>query len=139
MADTTDTNWKQTAESEVRALVVEHVEYFSRGQCREIPKQTFQAPVWVGTDPVRMLATASDVDAFFERVIGAIREDGYHHSDVLSVDVRLLNRQSAIADLHYRRYREDGTVLGNPDSRAAYLVLRTAYGWRITALLPVRR
>ena len=129
----------QSPESEIRDLVIEQVELFSRGEWDDMPVHTFQAPVWVGSDPARLLQSSDDVARFFERLITAIREKGYSHSEVLDVSVTMMSPASAIGHLTYRRYRADGSVFGPDESRTDYLTLKTEGGWRFTALLPIRR
>ena len=126
-----------SAMTEIRTLFTEYNDNFSRGRSMEISKSNVQAPFRLAVNPPVTHASASDVDTFYKGLITSIRAEGYDHSEIVDLDIRVLNPHSAIADLTYRRYLQNGTVMGNPNRKATYLVLRTDAGWRITALIPV--
>ncbi len=122
-------------QSEIRQLFDIYFEYFGHGRAKEISESVYRAPVWIGTTSPRSLATSADVEAFFGRMIGAIKDAGYSHSEIIDLAIRQLNPSAALAELTYRRYLKDGSVMGAPVRRGTYIVFLTEDGWRITALI----
>lgn len=125
--------------AEIRTLFTKYVDDFSHGRSKEISESIIQPPLLLGFDPPRTLSSATEVEAFYERAIAAIRGEGYDHSEILDLDVRLLNSYSAIVDLTYRRYKQDETIMGDPKRQGTYLVFLTSSGWRISALVTIRK
>ena len=126
---------RETVPSAIRTLFDVYLEHFRQGRSKEIAETVYRAPVWIGATPPRNLATTAEVEAFFSRSIGAIKEAGYSHSEILDLEIRQLNPSAALADLAYRRYLEGGAIMGPPVRRATYIVLHTQDGWRISGLI----
>ncbi len=129
----------QSQQAEIRALFEEPNGYFSRGEAKKISERTVRAPMWRGASPAALYETTADVEALFNRATSTIRAEGYDHSEILGLEIQLVNLDTAIVDMAYRRFLKDGTVMGPQRREATYWVLRTDAGWRITALAPRQR
>ena len=123
-----------TEKAEIRTLFETHNNYFSRGDAHQISLKTIQAPAWIGLAEVVALQTPADVEERFAVATAVIREQGYDHSEILGLDIRMVNRNAAVVDMTFRRFLKNGEVLGTPTRRATYTVLRTSSGWRIVTL-----
>ncbi len=136
-AQQNNADWQAEAKAEIRDLFVRYVDHFSQGRSKEIAVKIFQVPTW-RTGPSGLASTwttAAEVERDFDQAVAAIRAQGYSHSEILDLNIRLLSPNAAFTDFKFRRYLKDGTVMGKATRETGQLVVRTADGWRIAALL----
>jgi NTF2-like protein (DUF6841) len=74
-------------------------------------------------------ATRKDQEAFFENFLWALVKGGYERSSWESLEVRLLDPQTAIASGVTVRYRANGSVFARVG--VTYALRSTAEGWKI--------
>ncbi len=136
-AQQNDADWQAEAKAEIRDLFDRYADHFSQGRSKEIAVNIFRVPTWrAGPSSLASTwSTTAEVERDFDQAAGAIRAQGYSHSEILDLNIRLLNPNTAFTDFKFRRYLKDGTVMGKATQETSQLVVRTADGWRITALL----
>lgn len=78
------------------------------------------------------LTDAEQVTAALQRQIDDARAAGYHHSEVLSAEISVLNVVSSLYRGSFSRHRSDGSEIGR--LTATYLVTSGPAGRRISAL-----
>ena len=93
----------------------------------------YGVPLLIATDDAFVALTSDDpVIAAAQRQIDGMRAANYHHSDVLSSEVTVLNATSALYRGAFSRRRADGSQISQ--LTVTYLVTDGSAGRRISAL-----
>jgi hypothetical protein len=93
----------------------------------------YGVPLLLATDDAFVALTSDDrVMAAAQRQIDGMRAADYHHSDVLSSEVTVLNATSALYRGAFSRRRADGSQISQ--LTVTYLVTDGSAGRRISAL-----
>ena len=94
----------------------------------------YGVPLLLATDDAFVALTSGDqVIAAAQRQIDGMRAADYHHSDVLSSEVTVLNATSALYRGAFSRRRADGSQISQ--LTVTYLVTDGSAGRRISALV----
>jgi hypothetical protein len=88
--------------------------------------------VLTSDDGVTTLMTDDEAAAVMQSMVGGLRANGYHHTDVLHSEVSVLNAVSALYRATLSRRNVDGGEIGCPT--ITYLVTDDVAGLRIVLL-----
>jgi hypothetical protein len=69
-----------------------------------------------------------------ERGFVALREQGYHHSDIFEVKACMTGEDTAWAGMKFSRLKENGEPLPPKDRASSYTLKEFPDGWRITKI-----
>lgn len=116
---------------------VEYIDAFAACGRGESPPSSLLAfygvPLLLTTDDGFVaLTTSDDVLVMAQRQVDGMRAADYDHSDVLDLDVSLLNSASVLVTGSFSRRRRDGSEIGR--LTATYLVTGASHDRRISAL-----
>jgi hypothetical protein len=107
-----------------------------RGEVEDVERllEHYAVPLLLTADAgVVSLTTGADVVAAARQQIEGMRAAGYDRSEVLDLDVSVLNATTALVRGRFARLRSDGSEIER--LRTAYLVVDGAQGRRIAALV----
>ena len=106
-----------------------------RGETEAVGLLAFYGvPLLMSTDEGFVaLTTGDEVTAVAQRQVDGMRAAGYDHSDVLDLEITLLNSVTAVGRGSFSRRHRDGTEIGR--LTATYLLTGTADCRRISALV----
>jgi uncharacterized protein (TIGR02246 family) len=102
---------------------------WSRHDGRAVASFYYEPAMRVTSGGPVVRATRKDQEAFFENFLSALVKGGYERSSWESLQVRLLDPQTAIASGVTVRYRADGSVFARVG--VTYALRSTAEGWKI--------
>lgn len=92
----------------------------------------YGVPMVFAADGVTVLTTDDQVRAFAQQQVDGMRAAGYHHSEVLTSEVSVLNASAALFRGAFARQRADGTEISR--LTVTYFVTAGPVGRRISAL-----
>jgi hypothetical protein len=94
----------------------------------------FSVPFLVTTDDVVVpLGTADEVAAWLQTQADAMAAAGYSHTETLTSDVAILNRNTAVHRADFSRRRADGTEINQMS--VTYVITRGSEGFCISTLV----
>ena len=125
---------RQSSEADVRAMHDVYYEYFADGRADAIADEIYHPNrMQFGADGVTMATGRDDVEAGMRQAIDGLVAQGYDRSEMLAPSICAPNPGTVIVSGGIRRYRDDGSVLG--ELGASYLYGQTEDGWRIHAVI----
>ena len=86
----------------------------------------------IARDFYRTGPNVEEQTASLERGFVALREQGYHHSDIHEIKACLTGDDTAWASMKFSRLKENGDPLPPKDRASSYTLKKFAEGWRIT-------
>lgn len=86
----------------------------------------------IARDFYRTGPTVEEQTASLERGFVALREQGYHHSDIFEVKACMTGEDTAWAGMKFSRLKENGEPLPPKDRASSYTLKKFPDGWRIT-------
>ena len=94
----------------------------------------FSVPFLLTTDDVIVsLGTVDEVAAWLQSQADAMSAAGYNHTETLSSDVAILNRNTAVHRADFSRRRVDGTEINQMS--VTYVITRESEGLCISTLM----
>lgn len=94
----------------------------------------FSVPFLLTTDDVIVsLGTVDEVAAWLQSQADAMSAAGYSHTETLSSDVAILNRNTAVHRADFSRRRADGTEINQMS--VTYVITRESEGFCISTLM----
>lgn len=129
---------RSVEEGEVRdwfALYLSAFAALGRGESRSgdvVPY--YGVPLLLTTDDVIVsLGTVDEVAAWLESQADAMSAAGYSHTETLTSDMAVLNRNTAVHRAEFLRQRADGTEINQMS--VTYVITRESEGFRISTLV----
>lgn len=125
---------RQSAEADVRAMHDVYYEYFADGRANTIAAEIYHPNrMRFGADGVTIATGREDVEAGMRQAIDGLVARGYDRSEMMAPSICAPNPSTVIVSGGIRRYRDDGSVLG--EAGASYIYGQTENGWRIHAVI----
>lgn len=122
---------------EVEAFYRRYIEGFNR-EDRAAYLRSFCYPnaVLRGEQGMAVHAAEPDQQRYFEELMAALREEGWHHTDAGQLRVVPLTDKTAILVADITRCRKDRSAIEN--ARLCYTVRKAGSAWKILTLTDVK-
>lgn len=122
------------SKEEILNVFEDYIHYFMAGEANNIANKIFNAPVYVLSDNQNIiLQTPMDVEKHYQKALSRLFSMGYSHSDILFLNVCVLNPSSALVNAGFIRRREDGTELMR--RAGTFTFHKGDSGWRAVSVI----
>lgn len=124
---------EQAEKTAVDHALSDYSDAFGRGDLSAIGQHCDVPFVRISSQGVKVCATMSEIEAFYEGVLRPLRARGYSHSIRSELHVKLLNQTTALASAVFVRYKTDDSELETIG--ATYVLRKTEGEWKIAVVM----
>ena len=122
-----------TIKTDVTAMMERYVSALNRLDSKYIGESTFSNPsIANGADGV-VVKTPEQIAKQYAGTNKSLIEAGWEKSVIGRYDICVLSRNSALADISWKRVKKDGYIL--VEGAGTYVVIKDKSGWHITMIL----
>ena len=121
----------------VNQLFSNYVKYWSDQDINKISEEIYGLPFTLyNQDEILVFSTQDQVVSFLKNTFNQLEENNYGYSVTNSFEHYKEDNNIIIIEMNFTRFLKDGSIMGEKEREASYILKNIDGGYKIVALIP---